>query len=107
MVSVHDQGSYGRLEYREDNRSITGVFPYGAYCQLSDTGPVRRERFESRAFRTTVSDPQAEVHLLVGHDYQKPLACRSAGSLKLEERSDGLHFTATVSYTHLTLPTKA
>jgi hypothetical protein len=38
-----------------------------------------------------------DVHLLIHHDFDRPLASRSAGSLELHDDQDALTFTATLA----------
>ena len=61
---------------------------------MSDRGRVRKERFSPRAFRFAIDDPDREVNLLLGHDFNNPLASKRAGSLVLEDTPDRLTFTA-------------
>ena len=93
MEPVQDSGSLN-LEYREADRTISGHFPYNKYCMYSASGPVRRERFASHAFRSGIENRSQEVHLLVAHDWNRPLACRSAGSLTLSDGPQGVNFRA-------------
>ena len=83
------QGGGGRLR-------IAGRFPYRATATMSDRGPVRKERFEPRAFRFAVEDTEREVHLLRGHTFDQPLASKRAGSLELADADDALSFEATL-----------
>jgi len=50
----------------------------------------------ARAFAERVGDAQAEVHLLSGHDFGRPLASRKAGSLTLRDTEAALHFEADI-----------
>jgi HK97 family phage prohead protease len=56
----------------------------------------RKERFAPHAFEWIVRPEQAErdVHLLVGHSFDKPLASRKAGTLILNDTPEALEFTA-------------
>lgn len=87
----------GGLEVREGeegSRVIAGRFPYGVETELARG---RFERFESRAFSTRLGDADADVHLLSGHDFSRPLASRRSGSLTLQDGEDGLAFEARIS----------
>jgi HK97 family phage prohead protease len=89
-------GASGGLELRaaEDGGArLSGRFPYRDTAELA---PGRREVFASRAFASRVEAGE-EVHLLLGHDYNRPLASTRAGSLVLRDGDDGLHFEATVT----------
>ena len=82
------------LEIRQDGRSLSGFFPYGARATIADRGRVRKESFRPRAFRFSVEDPSREINLLVGHDFGKPLGSKLGGTLELEDSDAGLAFRA-------------
>jgi hypothetical protein len=90
------------LEVRQESdgsRTLTGRFPYNSTATLSDggrKGRPRKERFASRAFSYRVEQPDAEIHLLVGHDYGKPLASKLSDTLKLQDGDDALTFEARI-----------
>ena len=92
----------GRLEVRQEgdgSRILRGSFPYGVTATLSDggrKGRPRKERFASRAFQYRVEQPDAEIHLLVGHDYGKPLASKLTETLTLQDGDDALSFEARI-----------
>ena len=88
----------GALELRPEGGRprIVGRFPYRSRATIRDRGPVRKEQVEPGAFSFTLNDPDADVHLLVGHDFGKPLASRQAGTLTLEDRKGFLEFVATI-----------
>lgn len=82
----------GGLEVRageDGSQTIAGRFPYAVEAELARG---RRETFAPRAFR--MSD---DVHLLSGHDYNRPLASRNAGSLTLDDSDEALMFEARIS----------
>lgn len=92
-------GSKGGLEVRTSADGATvlrGRFPYAVPTLLQGGRERRREVFEARAFGASVADG-GDVHLLVHHDMQKPLASREAGSLRLEDTDDALTFEATLA----------
>jgi len=92
-------GSTGGLEVRTSADGTTvlqGRFPYSVPTVLQGGGDRRREVFEARAFGSSVAD-MGDVHFLVHHDMNKPLASRAAGSLSLEDTDEALTFTATLS----------
>lgn len=79
---------------------LSGRFPYNATAVLSDggrTGRPRKERIASRAFAYRVDRPEEEIHLLVGHSYDRPLASRGNGTLDLRDSDDALTFDARVA----------
>lgn len=89
-------GHMGGLEIRKSADGATrlhGRFPYGVATLLQGGPDRRREVFEARAFGASVAD-QGDIHLLVGHDFAKPLASRAAGSLTLRDDADALTFEA-------------
>lgn len=92
----------GRLEVRQNgdgSHTVAGRFPYGSTATISDggrRGRPRKERFASRAFEHRVNDPEAEIHLLVGHDFGKPLASKQGGTMELEDADEALSFEARI-----------
>jgi uncharacterized protein len=80
--------------------TITGRFPYGRLAVLSDggrRGRPKKESFAKRAFSYRVNDPKADVHFLVGHDYNRPLASRLTGTLDLRDSDQALTFRARIA----------
>lgn len=102
-------GDGGGLELRRESDGgvrLSGRFPYGKAAVLSDggkTGKPRKEMFVAGAFAYRVDTPSShdggpkEIHLLVGHDYGKPLASVRAGTLKLRDTAAALIFSAMVT----------
>lgn len=86
------------LEVRREGKRprIAGRFPYGSLAVLSDRGKVRKERIMPGAFDFTLTDPDAEVNLLFGHSFDRPLASRQAGSLVLKDTAKALTFEAII-----------
>lgn len=85
----------GALELRRDDNGgvrVTGRFPYGAETELS---PGRAEVIEARAFAGRI-EAGADIHLLFGHDYDRPLASRAAGTLTVTDTDAGVILEATV-----------
>ena len=81
------------------SRIVSGSFPYNSRAVLSDGGKrgrPRKEFFAPNAFKFSV-DENIEVHVLVGHSFDKPLASRSAGTLILEDTPRALNFEATIT----------
>lgn len=91
----------GSLELRAEGGEtrLRAVFPYGRAAVLSDGGPTGRARHEMvapRAFAPRL-ESDADIHFLAGHDFDKPLASRAAGTLTLTESDDALAVEATIS----------
>ena len=91
----------GSLELRTEGGEIRlrATFPYGRETVLAErmgAGRERREMIAARAFADRL-DRGEDVHFLSGHDFNKPLASRSAGSLSLTETDDALTIEATIS----------
>ena len=90
----------GTVEIRREGDgppTLHGRFPYGTMATMKNRGTVRKESFRSRAFRFSISqETEREINLLVGHDYQRPLASRRAGSLTIRDGDDAVTFEATL-----------
>ena len=93
----------GALEIRAASDGATrlrGSFPYLSLAVISDGGRSRRpekETFDEGAFAFRVNDPKADIHLLSGHRYDKPLASKLAGTLTLKDTAKALVFEALIS----------
>jgi len=93
----------GGLELRrapDGGVRLRGSFPYNSPAILSDggrSGRPRKELFEPGAFAYSVNDERAEINLLVGHSFDKPLASKLGGSLLLNDTDTALTFTAMIS----------
>ena len=86
----------GTLELRREENGgvrLSGRFPYATETTLAEG---RAERIASRAFAARI-DAGEDIHFLSGHDYEKPLASRSAGTLKLRETDQALEIDATIT----------
>ncbi len=96
-------GDLGHLTVRAEadgSRIISGRFPYNSLATLSDggrRGRPRKERFKSRAFQHSVESSAQEINLLLGHDFSKPLASKSTGTLTLNDTDEALEFEARLS----------
>lgn len=86
--------SLGALELRSEGGAtcLRATFPYGAETELA---PGRHEVIAPRAFADRI-EAGADIHLLAGHDYNRPLASRSAGNLTLTDGDDALAIEATI-----------
>lgn len=63
-------------------------------------GPHRQAKKEviaPRAFAYRVDRPEEDIHLLVGHSFDKPLASRGAGTLDIVDSEEALTFTAMIT----------
>lgn len=88
-------GHSGGLEVRTlsgGETRLSGRFPYGAETEISKG---KREVFRPFAFGGSASS--GNIHLLVHHDFDRPLASRSAGTLTVEDSEDALTFEARIS----------
>ena len=89
----------GSLEIRRrgGGRILSGRFNYGSMATIKDRGRVRKERFSPRAFKHAIEDdPERRIDILVGHSFDKPIASRQAGSLKILDGDDAVIFEATL-----------
>lgn len=80
--------------------ALRGRFPYNKRAVLSDggrTGRPKKEVIAPRAFAFRVNDPKEDIHFLVGHSYDRPLASRGAGTLELDDTPEALAFEASIS----------
>lgn len=92
-------GSNGGLEVRTSAGGATvlrGRFPYAVPTVLQGGRERRREVFASRAFGSAIAG-DGDVHFLVHHDFDRPLASRGAGTLTLEDDDAALSFEARLS----------
>lgn len=86
--------SLGALELRSEGGAtrLRATFPYKAETELA---LGRREIIAPRAFASRINTG-AEIHLLSGHDYEKPLASRAAGTLSLRDTDAALELDALI-----------
>ena len=84
----------GALELRHETGGarLRGRFPYATETDLA---PGRAEVFEPGAFAARI-EGGADIHLLFGHDYDRPLASRGAGSLTLRDTGAAVEFEAQI-----------
>ena len=93
---LHGGVAGGGLELRRTpagGATISGRFPYGVATTL---GRGRRETVAPGAFRSAV-ESGGNVWFLIGHDPDRPLASRQAGTLELRDTDEALTFSATLS----------
>ncbi|MFP3382479.1 HK97 family phage prohead protease [Tritonibacter sp. SIMBA_163] len=91
----------GSIELRNEGGEtrLRATFPYGRETVLAERvgmGRERREMIAARAFADRIERGE-DVHFLSGHDFNKPLASRSAGTLTLTESDNALTVEATIS----------
>lgn len=88
-------GNLGALEIRAEGGEtrLSARFPYGAQTELA---PGRHEVIAPRAFSGRIEAGE-DIHLLAGHDYEKPLASRAAGTLTLTETDEAVTLEARIA----------
>lgn len=94
-------GHAGSLELRTEggDTRLRASFPYDRTTELSDggvSGRPRQEVIAARAFADRIERGE-DLHFLVAHDFNKPLASRTAGTLTVSESDDALTLEATIS----------
>lgn len=92
----------GGLEIRRKGGQtrISGSFPYNSLAVLSDGGKrgrPRKEKFAPGAFEYSIDISKMDIHLLLGHSFDKPLASKLGGSLVLKDTRSALLFEAILS----------
>lgn len=101
MLHAYENGELELRKRASQGLLLAGRFPYGKRAVLSDGGRnggrPRKEVIASRAFSYRVDKPDEDIHLLVGHSYDRPLASRGAGTLKLADSDEALSFEAVIS----------
>lgn len=81
----------------DGSRRLKGSFPYNRRAVIDAGGNGRRpkkETFAPKAFSYAVDDADRDIHLLIGHSFDKPLASRKAGTLLLSDSAASLDFEA-------------
>lgn len=100
MLTGFDSGGLELRKRASGAMSLRGRFPYNKAAVLSDggrSGRPRKEILAARAFSYRVERPDEDIHLLVGHSYDRPLASRGAGTLDLKDSDEALTFTAEIT----------
>ena len=94
----------GNLEIRQVGgaRAIGGMFNYNSVAVVADRGTVRKETILSHAFSFAIERPERRIDLLVGHEFGKPIASRTAGTLAITDTAEGVSFEAMLPPEHLT-----
>lgn len=88
------------LRRRDGFHNVRGRFPYNRLAVLSDggrSGRPRKEIIASRAFAYRVNDPAQDIHFLLGHSYDRPLASRLTNTLSFDDTAEALNFEARIS----------
>lgn len=89
----------GGLEVRTEGGEtrLSGRFPYDRTAVLAEgAGRRQAETIAARAFAERIEAGE-EIHLLAGHDYDRPLASRRAGTLDIRDGDDAVTFEARIS----------
>lgn len=92
----------GGLEIRREGDGgvrLSGRFPYNSPAVLSDGGRAGRpvkEMIEPGAFAYSLEEADADIALLHGHSWDKPLASRKAGTLTFRDTASALLIAATI-----------
>lgn len=93
----------GGLELRDagdGSRRLSGRFPYNSRAVIDSGGNGRRPRkelFAPRAFKFAVEDPDRDIHLLMGHSFDRPLASKKAQTFLLNDTESALEFEAIIT----------
>ena len=87
-------GNLGALELRSEGweTRLRATFPYGAETELA---PGRHEVIAARAFSDRIEAGE-DIHFLAGHDSEKPLASRAAGTLSISDTTAALVLEARI-----------
>lgn len=96
----HDSGALELRKRASGALVLRGRFPYNKAAVLSDggrTGRPRKEVMAPRAFAYRIDKPDEDIHLLVGHSYDRPLASRGAGTLAIKDGDDAVTFEAQIT----------
>jgi HK97 family phage prohead protease len=101
MEIAFDIGELELRAARNGRRRLKGRFPYKKRAVLSDGGRnggrPQKEEFAPRAFGYRVEAPDKEIHLLVGHDFNRPLASKLTKTLRLTDSDEALTFEADIT----------
>lgn len=100
LFGGHDIGGLEIRRAADGSHRLRGRFPYNKPAVLSDggrTGRPRKEVIAPRAFAYRVNDPKEDIHLLVGHSYDRPLASKLTKTLSLRDTDEALLFDAVIT----------
>ena len=96
----------GELEVRASRRNgggrkLRGRFPYRKRAVLSDGGRnggrPQKEEFLPGAFSHSINSDQQDIHLLVGHSFDAPLASKKTETLVFNDTAEALTFEAEIT----------
>jgi uncharacterized protein len=107
LIGGANSGGLELRAARDGSRRLSGRFPYGSLAVLSDggkNGRPRKEQFAPKAFAYRINKANEDIHILVGHDYDRPLASRRAGTLELNDTDEALTFEALIKPEMLDTP---
>lgn len=97
----HEAGDLELRRAKSGEKRLRGRFKYGKRAVLSDGGRnggrPKKEIIAPNAFEYRINKPDEDIHFLVGHSYDRPLASRSAGTLDIRNTSDEVIFDALIS----------
>jgi HK97 family phage prohead protease len=89
MLTAAAQGGLEVRAETDGSVRISGRFPYSQAAQLA---PGRSEVFAPGSL-----EPRQDTYLLSQHEFARPLASTSAGTLEVRQEQDALAFTAILS----------
>lgn len=93
----------GGLELRAESdgtRRLSGRFPYNSRAVIHSGGKgrkPRKEQFAPKSFDFAINDPDRDIHVLVGHSFDKPLASKKAGTLLFNDTLEALLFEVVIT----------
>lgn len=94
----------GALELRRNDDGgarLSGRFPYNSPAVLSDGGRnggrPRKEVIAPGAFNYRIDLPDEDINLLVGHNYDMPLASKKTGTLSFKDTATALLLSAIIT----------
>lgn len=101
MEFAFDIGELELRAARNGRRRLRGRFPYKNRAVLSDGGKnggrPQKEEFAPGAFSHSINSDDQEIHLLVGHSFDKPLASRNTNTLFFNDTDEALNFDAEIT----------
>ena len=81
-----------RQEIRQQGSGLVGRFMYNVPTIIRSRGRKRKQTIRPGAFRFAIQDETREINLLLGRNYDQPLASRQAGTLILVDNPESLEF---------------
>ena len=90
------QGLEGAVFYDTDHvisdRSANPVIMTG-FPEIQERASTRKERYAPGAFSFAIDDSEREVSVLMGRDYDRPLASKRGGTVQFDDGPDALRFS--------------